>query len=117
MLAKYLLKVFLSLTLNHSLNSKDEVMAGNKNLFQWFCAVSNQEDSLLSLVRGQHPSKKKKFQPQSRKILLYEWPLWLILFLVYFLLGMIQVGNMGWLVNYQIFSSLDVDKNGHHNEN
>lgn len=34
-------------------------MAGNKNLFQWFCAMSNQEDRLLSLVRGQHHYRKK----------------------------------------------------------
>lgn len=80
-------------------------MAGNKDLFQWFCAVSNREDSLQSLV---------KIKPQSRKKMPYKGLLWLISFLVYFLLRMIQVGNVALPVSYQSFSSLDVDESGHH---
>ena len=70
-------------------------MAGNKDLFQWFCAVSNWEDSLQSLV---------KIKPQSRKKMPYKGLLWLISFLVYFLLRMIQLAT--WLCQLATSPSL-----------
>lgn len=67
------------------------------------------------IVSGQRAaSLKKKIKPQFRKNLPYKGLLWLISFLVYFLLEMIQVGNMALPVSYRSFSSLDVDKSGHH---
>lgn len=59
------------------------------------------------IVSGQNQAPIQKKMP-------YKGLLWLISFLVYFLLRMIQVGNMALPVSYQSFSSLDVDESGHH---
>lgn len=76
------------------------------------CYVQPGGQVIVSVQRA--ASLKKKIKPQSRKKLPYKGLLWLISFLVYFLLGMIQVGKMALPVSYQSFSSLDVDKSGHH---
>lgn len=78
-------------------------MAGKLNLFQWFIIqlVSTRRTAYESPGQNQAPIQKK---------MPYKGLLWLISFLVYFLLRMIQVGNMALPVSYQSFSSLDIVK-------